>query len=179
MAFRSAFQRSSALCPAEASHAGPRKLSPVAAVPSARECSRRRNRQEARLSLGKLTARDGTHSKLQAIVSSDRGLEGALGPDGPRPSELQLRTNLDAIVAPVAQDMAVMETNVKALVGERHPMLLAAAEQIFGAGGKKLRPVLCFLVARATAVAMGLPCVPQRGNPRRPEPEIAMQSPPV
>lgn len=103
--------------------------------------------------------------RLWAIAPAPGGgLEGALGPDEKRPNETQLRANLDAIVAPVKNDMNVMETNVKALVGERHPMLLAAAEQIFGAGGKKIRPVLCFLVARATAVSMGLPCVPQRGT---------------
>jgi len=34
-------------------------------------------------------------------------------------------------------------------------MLMAAADQIFGAGGKKMRPVLCFLVARATPACAG------------------------
>jgi all-trans-nonaprenyl-diphosphate synthase len=63
---------------------------------------------------------------------------------------------LDAVVAPVKEDMEMMNTNIKNIVGNRHPMLMAAAEQIFGAGGKKLRPVLVFLVARATAKHMGL-----------------------
>jgi all-trans-nonaprenyl-diphosphate synthase len=52
--------------------------------------------------------------------------------------------------------MEVMNVNLKNVVGDRHPMLMAAAEQIFGAGGKKLRPVLVFLVARATASLMDL-----------------------
>jgi all-trans-nonaprenyl-diphosphate synthase len=60
------------------------------------------------------------------------------------------------VVAPVKEDMEMMNTNIKNIVGNRHPMLMAAAEQIFGAGGKKLRPVLVFLVARATAMHMGL-----------------------
>ncbi|KAG2439864.1 hypothetical protein HYH02_010495 [Chlamydomonas schloesseri] len=49
-----------------------------------------------------------------------------------------------------------MNTNLKNVVGNRHPMLMAAAEQIFGAGGKKLRPVIVFLVAHCTAQREGL-----------------------
>lgn len=37
------------------------------------------------------------------------------------------------------------------IVGAENPVLISAAEQIFGAGGKKLRPALVFLVSRATA----------------------------
>lgn len=61
---------------------------------------------------------------------------------------------LGQVVAPVQVDMEQMNTNLRNVVGNRHPMLMAAAEQIFGAGGKKLRPVIVFLVARATAHAM-------------------------
>ena len=68
----------------------------------------------------------------------------------------QLTASLAAITAPVAEDMAGLSKNLLSIVGSRSPMLMAAAEQIFGAGGKKLRPVLCFLVARATAQAQGL-----------------------
>jgi all-trans-nonaprenyl-diphosphate synthase len=63
---------------------------------------------------------------------------------------------LTHIVEPVKSDVALMNANLKNVVGNRHPMLMAAAEQIFGAGGKKLRPVIVFLVARATAQLMGL-----------------------
>lgn len=35
-------------------------------------------------------------------------------------------------------------------------MLEAAADQIFGAGGKRMRPALIFLVARATLDLAGL-----------------------
>jgi len=55
-----------------------------------------------------------------------------------------------------------MNTNLKNVVGNRHPMLMAAAEQIFGAGGKKLRPVIVFLVARATANLMKLPDITEK-----------------
>jgi all-trans-nonaprenyl-diphosphate synthase len=62
-------------------------------------------------------------------------------------------TSLADIVAPVLTDMEQMKVNLKNVVGERHPMLMAAADQIFGAGGKRIRPMVVFLVARATATA--------------------------
>lgn len=73
-----------------------------------------------------------------------------------RPSAAVLTPSIDSITAPVRDDLAACNANMMSIVGERHPMLKAAAERIFGAGGKKLRPVLCFLVARATAQACGL-----------------------
>lgn len=36
------------------------------------------------------------------------------------------------------------------IVGADNPMLMAAAKQIFSAGGKRMRPALVFLVSRAT-----------------------------
>ncbi|NET53290.1 MAG: solanesyl diphosphate synthase, partial [Merismopedia sp. SIO2A8] len=39
---------------------------------------------------------------------------------------------------------------LKQLVGARHPILYAAAEHLFGAGGKRLRPAIVFLIAKAT-----------------------------
>lgn len=75
-----------------------------------------------------------------------------------RPTAAVLVPSLDAITAPVREDLAACNANLMNVVGQRHPMLMAAAERIFGAGGKKLRPVLCFLVARATAQACGLRC---------------------
>ena len=72
------------------------------------------------------------------------------------PSVMTPDALLKNILAPVKEDVVTMNENLKNVVGNRHPMLLAAAEQIFGAGGKKLRPVIVFLVARATADMMGL-----------------------
>ena len=71
---------------------------------------------------------------------------------------MQNSTNMSSseILAPVRADMEQMAENLRNIVGNRHPLLLAAAEQIFGAGGKKLRPAIVFLVARATAELMGL-----------------------
>jgi len=44
----------------------------------------------------------------------------------------------------------MLTENLKQLIGARHPILSAAAEHLFGAGGKRLRPALVFLVSRAT-----------------------------
>lgn len=56
---------------------------------------------------------------------------------------------LEDVRAPVQDEMKVLEEELRAVVGNRHPMLLSAADQIFGAGGKKLRPMLVLLVANA------------------------------
>ena len=64
------------------------------------------------------------------------------------------------ILGPVVADMQQLTVNLRSVVGQRHPMLMAAADQIFGAGGKKLRPAICFLVARATCELAGLRCAP-------------------
>lgn len=63
--------------------------------------------------------------------------------------------SIDDIRRPVGEDMDVLVKNLLNVVGDRHPMLMAAAQQIFGAGGKKLRPMLVFLVARATCLKTG------------------------
>lgn len=63
---------------------------------------------------------------------------------------------IQEIVDPVTEDMATMNANLRNIVGERHPMLMAAADQIFSAGGKKLRPMIVLLMARATADMAGL-----------------------
>lgn len=60
------------------------------------------------------------------------------------------------ILAPVRDDMEQLTVNLKAVVGERSNLLKAAADQIFGAGGKRLRPAIVFMVSRATAKYAGL-----------------------
>jgi geranylgeranyl pyrophosphate synthase len=42
------------------------------------------------------------------------------------------------------------------VVGSQNPVLMSAAKQIFGAGGKRMRPALIFLVSKATAEVAGL-----------------------
>jgi all-trans-nonaprenyl-diphosphate synthase len=70
--------------------------------------------------------------------------------------------SIDNITAPVMEDMELMRMNLRDIVGRKNPLLLAAADQIFGAGGKRLRPVLVFLVARATAQLMALDDITDR-----------------
>jgi all-trans-nonaprenyl-diphosphate synthase len=52
--------------------------------------------------------------------------------------------------APVEKDLQLLAENLKSLVGAKHPILYAAAEHLFDAGGKRLRPAIVFLMARAT-----------------------------
>ncbi|GMH34058.1 hypothetical protein BSKO_01892 [Bryopsis sp. KO-2023] len=66
------------------------------------------------------------------------------------------QTSVERIMSPVVQDVDILNSNLRNVVGERHPMLMAAADQIFGAGGKKLRPAIVFLVARATLLVNGV-----------------------
>ncbi|CAN1335514.1 Solanesyl diphosphate synthase 1, chloroplastic [Linum perenne] len=59
----------------------------------------------------------------------------------------------------VAEDLLILNQNLKSIVGAENPVLMSAAEQIFGAGGKRMRPALVFLVSRATAQMSGLKLV--------------------
>lgn len=54
------------------------------------------------------------------------------------------------LFAPVETDLQVLTENLKKLVGARHPILYAAAEHLFGAQGKRVRPAIVLLMARAT-----------------------------
>jgi all-trans-nonaprenyl-diphosphate synthase len=59
-------------------------------------------------------------------------------------------TSVTSLFAPVEADLFVLADNLKELVGARHPILYAAAEHLFGAGGKRIRPAVVLLVSRAT-----------------------------
>jgi all-trans-nonaprenyl-diphosphate synthase len=59
-------------------------------------------------------------------------------------------TSVKSLFAPVEADLEALTENLKNLVGARHPILYAAAEHLFGAGGKRVRPAIVLLVARAT-----------------------------
>lgn len=56
----------------------------------------------------------------------------------------------------VAEDLITLNKNLQSIVGSENPVLMSAAEQIFEAGGKRMRPALVFLVSRATAEIAGL-----------------------
>lgn len=58
--------------------------------------------------------------------------------------------SVTSLFAPVESDLSILTDNLKKLVGARHPILGAAAEHLFGAGGKRVRPAIVLLVSRAT-----------------------------
>jgi all-trans-nonaprenyl-diphosphate synthase len=58
--------------------------------------------------------------------------------------------SVTSLFSPVEADLSLLTENLKQLVGARHPILYAAAEHLFGAGGKRVRPAIVLLVARAT-----------------------------
>lgn len=55
-----------------------------------------------------------------------------------------------SLFSPVEDDLRILTQNLKQLVGSRHPILQAAAEHLFSAGGKRIRPAIVLLVAKAT-----------------------------
>ncbi|MFN3927094.1 MAG: solanesyl diphosphate synthase [Pseudanabaenaceae cyanobacterium] len=60
------------------------------------------------------------------------------------------------LFAPVKQDIKNLQQNLKNLVGASHPILYAAAEHLFDAKGKSLRPGIVLLVSRATLLLRGI-----------------------
>ncbi|MCL6433282.1 MAG: solanesyl diphosphate synthase [Leptolyngbyaceae cyanobacterium HOT.MB2.61] len=59
-------------------------------------------------------------------------------------------TSATSLFSPVEADLCLLTENLKNLIGARHPVLYAAAEHLFGAKGKRVRPAIVLLVARAT-----------------------------
>lgn len=59
-------------------------------------------------------------------------------------------TSVTSLFASVEADLHTLTANLKKLVGARHPILYAAAEHLFGAQGKRVRPAIVLLIARAT-----------------------------
>ncbi|MEM8719087.1 MAG: solanesyl diphosphate synthase [Cyanobacteria bacterium P01_G01_bin.39] len=57
-----------------------------------------------------------------------------------------------SLLAPVENDLSLMTANLKQLIGARHPILGAAAEHLFDAGGKRIRPAIVLLASRATTL---------------------------
>ncbi|KAK1299022.1 hypothetical protein QJS10_CPB14g00493 [Acorus calamus] len=64
--------------------------------------------------------------------------------------------SVSSLLATVTDDLQMLNKNLRSIVGAENPVLVSAADQIFGAGGKRLRPAMVFLVARATAPIGGL-----------------------
>ncbi len=59
-------------------------------------------------------------------------------------------TSATSLFTPVDADLRLLADNLKQLVGNRHPILFMAAEHLFGAGGKRIRPAIVLLISRAT-----------------------------
>lgn len=59
-------------------------------------------------------------------------------------------TSATSLFSPVEADLHILADNLKQLVGNDHPILSLAAEHLFGAGGKRIRPAIVLLVSRAT-----------------------------
>lgn len=59
-------------------------------------------------------------------------------------------TSVISLFASVEADLCILSENLKNLVGARHPILYAAAEYLFGAPGKRVRPAIVLLIAKAT-----------------------------
>lgn len=50
----------------------------------------------------------------------------------------------------IENDLNQLNINLKSMVGARHPVLHAASEHLFSAGGKRIRPALVILVGKST-----------------------------
>jgi all-trans-nonaprenyl-diphosphate synthase len=53
------------------------------------------------------------------------------------------------LLRPVEDDLEALLSDLRSLIGAGHPILQAAAEHLFSAGGKRLRPGIVLLLARA------------------------------
>ena len=55
------------------------------------------------------------------------------------------------LLQPVETDLEMLLGDLRSLIGAGHPILQAAAEHLFSAGGKRLRPGIVLLLSRALA----------------------------
>ncbi|KJH72185.1 solanesyl diphosphate synthase [Aliterella atlantica] len=59
-------------------------------------------------------------------------------------------TSATSLFSPVEADLRLLSENLIKLVGTRHPIFYEAAKHLFAAGGKRVRPAIVLLAARAT-----------------------------
>ena len=60
------------------------------------------------------------------------------------------------LLQPVEADLDALLADLRALIGAGHPILQAAAEHLFAAGGKRIRPGIVLLISKAIAPDGGL-----------------------
>tara|TARA_Y100001968_G_scaffold302792_1_gene316406 strand:+ start:195 stop:1166 length:972 start_codon:yes stop_codon:yes gene_type:complete len=60
-------------------------------------------------------------------------------------------TTVTELLQPVEIDLEALLSDLRSLIGAEHPILQAAAEHLFSAGGKRLRPGIVLLLSRALA----------------------------
>jgi all-trans-nonaprenyl-diphosphate synthase len=60
--------------------------------------------------------------------------------------------SVSSLFGPVEDDLRLLIENLTKLVSAQHPILGAAAEHLFSAGGKRIRPAIVLLVSRATMI---------------------------
>ena len=60
------------------------------------------------------------------------------------------------LLQPVEKDLEDLVLELKNLIGAGHPILQAAAEHLFAAGGKRLRPGIVLLISKAISVDSSL-----------------------
>ncbi len=65
-------------------------------------------------------------------------------------------TTVTELLEPVELDLETLLTELRTLIGADHPILQAAAEHLFSAGGKRIRPGIVLLISRALALDGGL-----------------------
>lgn len=110
-------------------------------------CSKKKNTPQYRVS-SMDTAESTLNGGTQAIKDLAKGLN--------------LKTYSETPISPsrlfevVSDDLQTLNKNLLSIVGAENPVLVSAAEQIFSAGGKRMRPALVFLVSRATAELLNL-----------------------
>lgn len=77
----------------------------------------------------------------------------SIAPNAPGDASLGTPTPIlvSSLLDAVSDDLQILNKNLKSIVGAENPVLISASEQIFGSGGKRLRPALVFLVSRATS----------------------------
>ena len=60
------------------------------------------------------------------------------------------------LLQPVETDLETLLGDLRSLIGAGHPILQAAAEHLFSAGGKRIRPGIVLLISRALSTSGGL-----------------------